>query len=127
MADSQQEPVGAGPPAKEGSPVPGAPGDAVGLVEILAGLADLGFRGQFAERDGAVACLTCRQATAPESSEVRRLVRLEGASDPADMLMVVALRCPSCGTQGTLVLNYGPESTLGESDVLDRLPEPPAD
>jgi hypothetical protein len=57
--------------------------------------------------------------------------RLEGASDPADMLAVFALTCPRCGTAGTLTLNYGPETTPGEVTVLQALevnaekPSPP--
>jgi hypothetical protein len=49
---------------------------------------------------------------------LERLHRLEGASDPADMLAIVGLRCPNCKTLGTVVLNYGPESPLEDADVL---------
>ncbi len=46
------------------------------------------------------------------------LRRTEGASDPADMLAVVALCCPACDTRGTAVLNYGPEATVDDAEVL---------
>jgi hypothetical protein len=53
---------------------------------------------------------------------VHELRRLEGASDPADMLAVAAIACPACGTRGTLVLTYGPEATAGDDAVLSHLP-----
>jgi hypothetical protein len=36
---------------------------------------------------------------------------LEGASDPDDMMTVIAARCPHCGVAGTLVLGYGPNAS----------------
>ena len=42
---------------------------------------------------------------------VLELRRLEGASDPDDMLAVVAVECANCGLRGSLVLNYGPTAT----------------
>ncbi|MEP6625457.1 MAG: hypothetical protein ABJC79_13510 [Acidimicrobiia bacterium] len=53
--------------------------------------------------------------------EIAGVRRLEGASDPADMLAVLALTCPNCATMGTLTLNYGPESTPGEAIVLQAI------
>jgi hypothetical protein len=49
------------------------------------------------------------------------LRRLEGESDPADMVAVVALTCPACGAQGTVVLGYGPMADGHEADVLRGL------
>jgi hypothetical protein len=51
--------------------------------------------------------------------------RLEGASDPADMLAAVAATCPTCGTRGVLVANYGPEAMIEDADVLRALESPP--
>ena len=33
------------------------------------------------------------------------------------MLMVMAMRCPTCGAAGTLVLGYGPEASPSDSDA----------
>jgi hypothetical protein len=46
------------------------------------------------------------------------LRRMEGASDPGDMMAVVAIECPSCQAQGTLVLGFGPAASAEDSDVL---------
>jgi len=101
-------------------------GEAVTLVDVLDQFGAEGYQGQFDGPRGKVRCLTCRRETDPADVPVERMRRLEGASDPADMLAVVALRCPHCATSGTLVLNYGPESTPEEADILAALPEPAA-
>ena len=71
-------------------------------------------------------CLTCRQRVAPEDSEVRGMRRLEGASDPDDMLAVAALVCPACGAPGTVLLGYGPSATIDDATVLAALEPAPA-
>jgi hypothetical protein len=92
------------------------------LAELLAGFELDGYRGQMAARpDGFVLCTACHQETPAEEMQVHGLERMEGASDPDDMLAVVAVVCPVCGTQGTLVLGYGPEAAADDAEVLARL------
>jgi hypothetical protein len=50
--------------------------------------------------------------------------RLEGASDPDDMLDVSALRCPACGRGGTLVTAFGHRSGAPEAAATRDLPAP---
>ena len=84
-----------------------------------------GYGGQTAARPGGrIVCFTCRQESDAAEVEVSALERTEGASDPADMLAVAAVTCPRCGTRGTLLLNYGPESDEDDADVLVRLNAP---
>ena len=93
--------------------------DEATLTAVLASYESAGFDAQFAATDeGLVHCYSCGSNTAPAGVELHSLRRLEGASDPADMLAVAATTCPSCGVRGVLVLNYGPDTTPGESDVL---------
>lgn len=98
-------------------------GEATTLIDVLHQLEASGFTGQFDERDGCVRCLACRSASFPSLVTVRSLRRLEGASDPADALVVAAVVCPHCGAAGALILNYGPEATSGEAEVLLALPD----
>jgi hypothetical protein len=51
--------------------------------------------------------------------------RLEGASDPDDMVMVVGLRCPVCHIAGTVVLGYGPDASESDADVVAALAPAP--
>ena len=92
------------------------------LSEILATLEASGFTGQMASRPGGmIVCFTCRQESPAASFELQGQRRTEGASDPDDMLAIVALVCPVCGTHGTAVLKYGPESDDNDAEVLAHL------
>ena len=98
---------------------PGEATDEATLSAVLASYESAGFGAQFAATDeGQVHCYSCGSNTAPSRVELHSLRRLEGASDPADMLAVAAITCPACAVRGVLVLNYGPDTTPGESDVL---------
>jgi len=96
--------------------------DARSLSEILAMYEADGFTAQLGTRPGGrIICFSCHHEAPAEEFELVSLSRLEGASDPDDMLAVAALRCPSCQCQGTLVLSYGPEASEDDVNVLKRL------
>jgi hypothetical protein len=89
------------------------------LTTVLASYESAGFDAQFAATDdGQVRCFSCGVCVSPSQVQLHSLRRLEGASDPADMLAVAAVTCRSCNANGLLVLHYGPESTQGEAEVL---------
>jgi hypothetical protein len=93
---------------------------------VLHAYDEKGFNGELAVRgDGAIECLTCRRVQPARSFDARALRRLEGASDPDDMLAVAALVCPNCGARAALVLNYGPLASAEDAAVLRDLDEPP--
>ena len=92
------------------------------LGEIIATFEAEGYKGQMGARPaGYVLCMACHQESDAADMQVDALERIEGASDPADMLAVVALVCPVCSTQGTLVVGYGPEASADDAEVLARL------
>ena len=81
----------------------------------------------------------CHRIWPADKTALRELRRLEGASDPADMVAVVGLACPCAAPSGTAVLSYGvrsvrrstPRSSLGSRtqppprairDGVDRRP-----
>ncbi len=89
------------------------------LLDVLGRYTDMGWSSQFAARPrGVVECESCRNSVAAVDVPVLELRRLEGASDPDDMLAVVAIECPRCGLRGSLVLNYGPTATEEDASVL---------
>lgn len=112
-------------PSSGAGPLPGGvAGDPSSLDELLAVARAAGIHGAF-DVDGAlVRCTSCGTSSAPESVERRWLHRLEGASDPDELLTVSAVRCPRCGTLGTLVTRYGPMADADEAEVVLRLPVP---
>lgn len=92
------------------------------VEEIVSMLEERGYTGQFAAREpGRLLCFTCHRESDPDEVDLRALCRTEGASDPDDMLAVVAIVCPRCGAKGTAALNYGPEATAEGGEVLRRL------
>lgn len=91
------------------------------LVAVIDGFEADGYTGQAVVADTDIRCTTCREVTPPAGWEVDALRRVEGASDPADMAVAIALRCPACQAKSTIVLPYGPEAAPEEADVLARL------
>lgn len=92
------------------------------ILDVLRRLEELGFTGQFRPLPGArVQCVACGGESPADHTVLRELRRLEGASDPDDMLAVVGLACPHCGSSGTMVLSYGPESDIVDAEVLMSL------
>jgi hypothetical protein len=96
------------------------------LLDVLGEYSRRGWPDQFAARDGAtVECETCHRTTPAADARVLALRRLEGASDPDDMLAVVAIECPHCGHRGSLVLQFGSTATAEDAAVLEALPDAP--
>ena len=101
----------------------GAPSDYDTLTAVLARLADDGFDGEAdAVEGGTVRWRRCRHEAPAGEIDVHSLRRMEGASDPADMLAVMGVTCPVCGDKAALVVHYGPEAGPADADVLVNLP-----
>ena len=96
------------------------------ILEVVQEFERAGYGGQFAARAGGeIECFTCHERMAAGEAEAGQLRRLEGASDPDDMLALAALSCSKCGTRGTLILNYGPAASPEDAAVLQQLEQPP--
>jgi hypothetical protein len=94
------------------------PDDAT-LTQVLDGLAEQGYEGDFfIDDDGGICCGACGTCTPAGDAVLDGLRRIEGASDPADMAAVLAVTCPRCGAKGTAVVRYGPEAGPGDAEVL---------
>jgi len=109
-------------------PLEGVARDASTITDVLASFETAGYTKQFIVRPEAVLeCASCRATFPGSAARIDALRRLEGASDPDDMLVVVALVCPRCGAHGTVVLGYGPAASEEDSAALvdlDRAPPP---
>ncbi len=104
------------------------PSEVTTLTELLAAYATGGFPSWFsASPDVHMVCHECGDRFAAADAAMSSLRRLEGASDPADMLAVVALTCPRCAAKGTAVLGFGPAGAAEDGDVLGALGERAAD
>ena len=99
-------------------PTPSVPSDNTTLTAVLAAYQDDGYREQLmVDDDGRLTCGSCGNRAEPEDIELHSLRRLEGASDPDDMVAVLAVACPSCGAKGTLVVPFGPQASEAEAEA----------
>jgi hypothetical protein len=102
------------------------PPDDTSLHDVLARLEREGFVGQFRPGPAArIHCFSCGRDFAADQVSADSVSRLEGQSDPADMMIVIPLQCPHCEVRGTLVASYGPESTVEEVEVVTALHRTP--
>src|SRR4051794_35875903 len=104
--------------------VVGAPNDNTSLLAVLDDLKTAGFDVDFRPvgDEGFVRCPACGEASPVNTFRDVVERRLEGASDPADMVLVVAGHCPKCGAGGAVVLGYGPDASESDAAVVVRLP-----
>src|SRR3954471_22304104 len=104
------------------SVIPGVPSDNTSLLEVLERFRQEGDDATlWVAASGNIRCEGCEVEIAPEDVRVHEIRRLEGASDPDDMLAVVAAECTACGCKGTLVVHFGPETSPEEQDALTKL------
>ena len=102
------DPAAGSPETNVDVPTQGAPSDNTTLVDVLATWNENGFGGQLIGLDGArIECVECGSVTEAAEFDVVEWRRLEGASDPDDMVKAIAAHCPKCGAGGNLVLGYG--------------------
>ena len=115
----ERDPVVVAPDVSDES---AGPSDNTTLADVIRSYEDAGFIGQFGiTEEGLLQCFTCSTNSRAGDAALHSLRRMEGASDPADMLAVLAVSCPNCATRGTVVVHYGPEAEPGESAVLMAL------
>jgi ribosomal protein S27AE len=129
MTDDRSDSIGgqliSADAAERGQQVRGVPSDNTTLTSVLDGLAEEGFTEQLMARpDRRVECGACGAESDAADLDVASVRRLEGASDPDDMMAVVAAACTRCGAGGTLVLGFGPNASDDDTDVARALPEP---
>lgn len=109
-------------------PIPGAPSDNTTAVAELNELREQGYGADFVVQEGgAIRCTSCRTLEQPGEIEVDVFRRLEGASDPDDMSVILALTCRECGTKGVVMVGYGPNASPDEGDLLLAIDTPEDD
>jgi len=98
------------------------PNDNTTLMAVLESFAADGWtENMSATEEGEVRCPNCDTVSPAEDVALDRLRRLEGASDPDDMMAVLAVTCPSCGARGAVVAHFGPNASEGDVLLLQAL------
>lgn len=81
----------------------------------------LGFDEVFRSTEaGTLRCERCGEEHEPEAMTIAEIVRYEGASDPGDSSILVALT-DTCGARGLFLSAYGPDAPRSDARVLRRL------
>ena len=91
------------------------------LTDALTELAALGYTGDFRADGHAIVCPACGVTHDPATAIVQRVVRFEGASDPDDEAIALALQCPRCGARGVFVSGYGPSADPDAVELIVAL------
>ncbi|MFN3255312.1 MAG: hypothetical protein ACE37B_06425 [Ilumatobacter sp.] len=93
------------------------------LVDVLQAFADVGYSANHGVRPNAeLHCDVCASVSPAELVEVSALHRVEGASNPAEMQMVIGSSCPRCAARGALVVGFGPEASDDDQTFVMALP-----
>lgn len=112
-SDSDIQPPPSGP----------ASGDDAAVSGILRHLAEDGFDTNFVPggEPDLLRCTACGTVTGIGHFTVHDERRAEGASDPDDMVLVVAAQCPTCDARGAIVLGYGPNASDTDADLIQAM------
>ena len=86
------------------------------MTEILERLVAEGYVADFRLNNGVRCPNDCAGPATVDSTW-----RFEGASDPDDESIVLAVRCPACGTRGVLTTAYGAMLSGPEALALAEL------
>ena len=95
------------------------------LTQAVARLARAGYTASFRAEGGALRENDTGRVHAAEAMDVEETVRFEGESDPADEVILFALRCRSDGARGTWAVTYGPGTPPADAALVRRLRLPP--
>ncbi|HZU52517.1 MAG TPA: hypothetical protein VFF77_01365 [Holophagaceae bacterium] len=95
-----------------------APSHPETVSAALAQLAAEGYTADFSSRSEGLHCADCGKSHSAKGSQVEKVYRYEGASDPDDQALVLGLRCPACGAKGVLVTGYGPSTDPDEVALI---------
>lgn len=99
--------------------VPSVPSDNTTLTDILDAFDEGGFDHAIeVGEDATLICRTCGYTDAPSHFSMHTMRRLEGASDPDDMMAVIGVECPVCQSKAAVILQYGPMAPAEHAVVL---------
>jgi hypothetical protein len=96
-----------------------------GSSGIVDDLARIGYAASFRPGvdDGTMICPSCGTVSPVSRFGDVWATRLEGQSDPDDMVLVVAARCPACHDGGSIVLGFGPAGSAEDAAVVAQIPD----
>jgi hypothetical protein len=93
------------------------------LAGVIDRLTDAGYTDTFRGEAEGIVGLRSGHVHRPEELVVESIDRFEGASDPEDQAIVLAIRCPADGCRGTYTVPYGESMSAVDSELIARIPD----
>jgi hypothetical protein len=91
------------------------------LSSAMARLEARGFRRSLRARRGALRVVETDETVDPEDVRIDEIVRFEGETDPAEEVVLFALRGPDGAPLGTYSTMFGPATPPEDAKVVRRL------
>jgi hypothetical protein len=92
------------------------------IADVVQDLAADGWRERFAPLEGGeVRCPSCGAELPASDLPTEGLRRVDGATDPSDVAVVVPVTCPTCTTRGVVVVRSGLDGGPEDTDVVAAL------
>lgn len=91
------------------------------MTDAIARLTTEGFDDHFRVEEGKLVALEADRAFQPSELRIARELRFEGASNPSDEALLIALESESGDVRGTLCVAFGPEADEADARVLRAL------
>jgi len=93
------------------------------MAMVIDKLTAAGYTETFRGEQGGVRALTAGHLHAPQELMILSIERFEGASDPDDQVIVLAVASAVDGCRGTYTVPYGRSMSIVDSDLISRIPD----
>lgn len=93
------------------------------MAPVIDRLTNAGYTDTFRGESAGIRALQSGHLHRPEELLVESIDRFEGASDPEDQAIVLAVRCPVDGCRGTYTVPYGKLMPALDSELIARIPD----
>jgi hypothetical protein len=93
------------------------------MAGVIDRLTKTGYTETFQGEENGVRAVRSGHLHAPEELIVESIERFEGASDPDDQVIVLALSCKADACRGTYTVPYGKSMAPVDSKLIERIPD----
>ncbi|RMH44458.1 MAG: hypothetical protein D6689_02265 [Deltaproteobacteria bacterium] len=96
------------------------------VADALAALEARGYTERLEAVDGGLRAAQWTAPRPPAELALDDAIRVEYDTDPADEVLVLAIRDPDTGARGTYVVAYGPAADPRDAAIVEALARPTA-
>ena len=93
------------------------------MATVVERLTKAGYADTFRGEKGGVRAMACGHVHQPAELMIDAIERFEGASDPDDQVIVLAISSSVDGCRGTYTVPYGKNMSVIDSDLISQIPD----